>query len=502
MPNIKLSSLNKGLVGHWTMAQDSLKGSLLADKTPYENDGIIHGATFATDRMGQPNKAMSFNGTSDYINIGGDSSLKLENSGTIIAWIYPTSLTGFRVFYGSSGGADVDKTPYFMLHGGQLRAYLGNGTNSNYVNSGYYPKLNAWSFVGLSWDGTNINSFYNTNIKSLDQTYPVKFTADTYFIGKPGHVDRNFAGSIDDVRIYNRALSETEIKTLYNSYNPNIKMKTSLPKIKLYGGDKEIKKNGFIRVDKNINNSIYFDNPESNLYGKTYFYVMQYQARNNGGVPKSTGDGLPWTSISQLDAIQKSKDAGYHLMTNWEWMAIARDIEQVPENWTGGAVGSGILKRGNVGTTDDGSYDGADPETGILNDKAKLKLSNGEEIYHFSGNVWEWVDDTITQGEQYINFNQNASNWYEFNATDLFKVAQKLPYTEVGPKETYATPSSNGLGRIYINTSNGSSANRAFRRGGGWSGGAYAGVFALDLNASPARTSAHIGFRCARYGNE
>jgi hypothetical protein len=172
-------------------------------------------------------------------------------------------------------------------------------------------------------------------------------------------------------------------------------MKTSLPKIKLYGGDKEIKKNGFIRVDKNINNSIYFDNPESNLYGKTYFYVMQYQARNNGGVPTSTGNGLPWTKINQLDAIQKSKDAGYHLITNWEWMAIARDIEQVPENWTGGAVGSGMIKRGNVGITDDGSYDGANPETGILNDKAKLKLSNGEEIYHFSGNVWEWVDRVI-----------------------------------------------------------------------------------------------------------
>jgi hypothetical protein len=43
--------------------------------------------------------------------------------------------------------------------------------------------------------------------------------------------------SIDDVRIYNRALSQDEITLLYNSYNPKIVMKTSLPKIKLYGGD-------------------------------------------------------------------------------------------------------------------------------------------------------------------------------------------------------------------------------------------------------------------------
>ena len=39
---MKISSLNKGLVAHWTMSQDSLKGSLLADKTPYENDGTIN----------------------------------------------------------------------------------------------------------------------------------------------------------------------------------------------------------------------------------------------------------------------------------------------------------------------------------------------------------------------------------------------------------------------------------------------------------------------------
>ncbi|MGI6341095.1 MAG: LamG-like jellyroll fold domain-containing protein [Minisyncoccales bacterium] len=205
------NELLSNLVSEWTFDEPEEGGK--TKDTWGNNHGTVVGATQVDDCVF--GKCYSFNGTSDYINIGGDSSLKLENSGTIIAWIYPTSLTGFRVFYGSSGGADVDKTPYFMLNGGQLRAYLGNGTNLNYVNSGYYPKLNAWSFVGLSWDGTNINSFYNTNIKSLDQTYPVKFTASTYFIGKPGQVDRNFAGLIDNVRIYNSALSLAQVKKEY-----------------------------------------------------------------------------------------------------------------------------------------------------------------------------------------------------------------------------------------------------------------------------------------------
>ena len=287
--------------------------------------------------------------------------------------------------------------------------------------------------------------------------------------------------------LYNRALSEEEIKTLYNSYNPCLK---------LYGGDKKIKSEGYIRVDKNVNNAIYFENPASNLYGKTYFYVMKYQARNNGGVPKSTGDGLPWTSISQLDAIQKSKDAGYHLITNWEWMAIARDIEQVPENWTGGAVGSGILKRGNVGITDAGSYNGADPETGILNDKAILKLSNGEEIYHFSGNVWEWVDRTITT-QQGMTPNKTDWGWDEIKNVGWGNTG--LKYEEVGALDDTLT-GSNGIGRVYYKSTDNSL--RAFRRGGDWDNGADAGVFALYLDNSPSSSRTNIGFRCARYGNE
>ncbi len=220
--------------------------------------------------------------------------------------------------------------------------------------------------------------------------------------------------------------------------------------------------------------------------------IMQYEAKCSessagGSCVKGTSTlissevGTPWVNINQNDAKTECEKIGAHLITNAEWMAIARDIESVKSNWTGGAVGSGILNRGNSDSS--AAMDGTDLLSGV--NKRTHTLSNGQVIWDFAGNVWEWVDDTITQGEQYINFNQNASNWYEFNATDLFKVAQKLPYTEVGPKETYATPSSNGLGKIRINTSNGSSANRAFLRGGIWSHGANAGVFALSLSASP-----------------
>jgi len=252
-----------------------------------------------------------------------------------------------------------------------------------------------------------------------------------------------------------------------------------------------ITNSGFIIVNKNENNKEYFENPASNLYGKTYFLVMQYQARNNGGVPQSTGDGLPWTSISQLDAIQKSKDAGYHLITNWEWMAIARDIEQVPENWTGGAVGSGVIKKGNAGNVT-GSYNGADPETGILNDLAKLKLSNGEEIYHFSGNVWEWVNAEISLANL-----PSQATWTTYNTANASPSTYYnayLPKSEIAPLGSYTDSYAGGAIYYGTNTNN----PRAFLRGGGWGNSSNAGVFAVDLLYAPESTYTSFGFRCAR----
>ena len=83
--------------------------------------------------------------------------------------------------------------------------------------------------------------------------------------------------------------------------------------------------------------------------------------------PGSTVNGIPWRYISQISAFDECNslntesaitdisndvdDNGtYALLTNPEWMAISRNIENVDENWTDGSVGSGCLFRGNIST--------------------------------------------------------------------------------------------------------------------------------------------------------
>jgi len=262
---------------------------------------------------------------------------------------------------------------------------------------------------------------------------------------------------------------------------------------------------GYIRVDKNVNNAIYFDDPLSNLYGKTYFFVAKYPMKNVGDVAVSRADITPWVSITQTNAIAACAaiGTGYHLMTNWEWMAIARDVEQVAVNWTGGAVGSGLLKRGNVGILDDGSYNGATPEFGFgRNAKAKLVLSNGEEIWDLSGNVWEWTNNTISCAATQCSiaempYNSTpASEWIEFTAINTYG---QLSYDQIRPSNA-SWNAAQGMGRLYTDAdaANPSGTVHAFRRGGHWNGGSNSGAFVLDLRVSPASASSDVGFRCVR----
>ena len=62
----------------------------------------------------------------------------------------------------------------------------------------------------------------------------------------------------------------------------------------------------------------------------------------------------PIATLTHTQAIAacQSLGAGYHLVTNDEWMAAARSAESVADNWSGGAVGSGGMFRGNTGVDD------------------------------------------------------------------------------------------------------------------------------------------------------
>jgi formylglycine-generating enzyme required for sulfatase activity len=113
-------------------------------------------------------------------------------------------------------------------------------------------------------------------------------------------------------------------------------------------------------------------------------------------------------------------------------------------------------------------------------------LANGNVIWDLSGNVWEWTNNTCTQGTGTGNWYNSAwIEWTDSNLSDYEKAT-------AGPAGSYT--GSNGVGR-YLGCS---TVGNAFIRGGAWDGDSYAGAFALGLVYSPSIADATVGFRCAR----
>jgi prepilin-type N-terminal cleavage/methylation domain-containing protein len=230
------------------------------------------------------------------------------------------------------------------------------------------------------------------------------------------------------------------------------------------------------------------------------FCVMQYEAKNVGGIATSQAASTPWINVSLTQAQSYCKAIGAHLINNAEWMAIARDAESVSSNWNGS-----VMYRGHTDNVPANSLasDGADPYYGTgqsspSEQRRTLTLSNGQTIWDIAGNVWEWVDYSILTTEMPTP----RTGWLEFNQITNWGV--NLGYDNAGPKDKSKT-GSNGVGRIYADPDTSYSNNtpydntvHTFIRGGSWDSGAYAGAFALNLYFSPAYTSTSIGFRCAR----
>ena len=259
------------------------------------------------------------------------------------------------------------------------------------------------------------------------------------------------------------------------------------------------------------------------------FCVMKYEAKNEGAattqdatddIPVSKPEESPVWSISQNGARSACKainsessdsdidndtgdDGTYALISNPEWMTIARNIENVDKNWTSGTVGTGCLFRGNVGITlscqgvNSGYGKGGffEVDFGLERpDTAKFTLDNDEEIWDLSGNVLEFVDWSVAQEDKaYVLADSGpTSEPIEFTALDTnIEDDDVMPPNTWQPTNT-TLDSTNGIGRY---NAKGETHSVAIR--GGDSGStSNAGVFALEFFNKENTISPGIGFRC------
>lgn len=192
------------------------------DVSGNNNNGIMYGnPIFTADRDGNVSGAIEFDGIDDYISINNSSTLSLSNAITISTWLYLNSApTEMRV---------IDKCPVSSSNGylldigqgiGQTKVrFIGNG--QNYLSNSNYIQQGVWTHIATTFDGQYVKFYINGQ---LDATYQSNGTlsnvSNPVLIGiSQNQTNCNcnrFKGKIDDVKIYNRALSGNEIQTLYS----------------------------------------------------------------------------------------------------------------------------------------------------------------------------------------------------------------------------------------------------------------------------------------------
>ncbi len=187
------------------------------DSSGNSNNGTNNGATPDTDRFGNANMAYSFNGSSSYVEVPNSPSLNSSNAITISAWIYPRVwLGGSRVL--EKGNGDTQ----YMLYSNPaaFHFYLYNVTNGDLPTP--QPSLNQWHHVVATFDSsTHTQQMWIDGVIAVDSIHVsggIHVTNYDLYIGwKPvGAAGDHWEGKLNDIRIYNRALSSTEILSLYH----------------------------------------------------------------------------------------------------------------------------------------------------------------------------------------------------------------------------------------------------------------------------------------------
>ncbi len=213
----------KDLVGYWPLDEES--GTSAYDASGKGSTGTLQSSPVwqsASSGLCKTGGCTSLNGSSQYIDIGDKSNLNLTSGGTISLWVkipsvwlgsaYP-SLAG----KGSSAGWDTDGWALFAFSDNRIGIGMRNGTltmSSSFTNS----IKDQWTHIVGTWDGSLVKLYQDGVQKTSNtQTITPPQTSTSFIIGR-GPASYYFGGLIDDVRVYNRALATSEIKTLYESY--------------------------------------------------------------------------------------------------------------------------------------------------------------------------------------------------------------------------------------------------------------------------------------------
>jgi hypothetical protein len=220
--------VTNGLVGYWPFNGNA------NDKSGNASNGEVYGAQLVEDRFGNSNSAYLFDGLDDYIAISSPHQNYTNNIISISLWVNIYSFTnqsnnGYPGIIGQSS-ENIMNSNYHMwgihvMSTGFTGTYIYKEDLSYYTLRVNTLDLNEWNHVVITADGEFIKMYFNSVlVKSvlIDNNFQLNSNSVIH-IGKDSRYTSGseFSGIIDDIAIYNIALTEDDINELYQGYIPN-----------------------------------------------------------------------------------------------------------------------------------------------------------------------------------------------------------------------------------------------------------------------------------------
>src|SRR6185436_3944332 len=203
-----------GLVAAFSFSEGA--GTTVTDLTGTGNTGVIGGATWTSG--GRYGKALSFDGVSNWVTVNDSPSLDLTTNMTIEAWVNPATTSGWQSVLYKERPAATDAGNAWAL-------YASDSSAPPAVYAAIDGASNSWTHLAGTFDGTSLRLYVNgTLVRTLSLRGRITATAGPLRIGGNApsipYGGQFFKGVIDEVRIYNRTLSQSEIQTDMNARLP------------------------------------------------------------------------------------------------------------------------------------------------------------------------------------------------------------------------------------------------------------------------------------------
>ena len=209
-----------GPVAAWSF--DDGSGTVARDSSPNGNTGtLLNGPTWTTGRHGG---ALLFDGVDDRVIVSDSNSLDLTSKATLSAWVYPTAPpTSYRTILQKGTVFEEEVSAYYLFASGISRTggvgnypYGGGSPNGQCCASVAGPSVlqaNTWTHVAVTYNGSRLRFYVNGVLVAIRSAFgPFEPNVNPLWIGGNEVYGSAFKGKLDDIRIYNRVLTQTEIQ--------------------------------------------------------------------------------------------------------------------------------------------------------------------------------------------------------------------------------------------------------------------------------------------------